>query len=247
MERIRTKLSQEEFERAKTPSNHVAVELLRVEKDATTKGGIYMGYLDDTTWEDDNETHSADIASVVGRVVKCPQELYYNENDPHNSMPWKTEMELVEDDIVWFNLIESLNANEIEIDNKIIRIIPYSDIYVAKREIWIDKWARKKQIIIKCLNGYCLLEQVPISRVSGLDQIDHGVYNDRGIVRYFGTPNSEYINKSASDDIVIKEGEMAYIKPGYTPFPLERRTYFALFNEDKLYYCVQRRRIVMSV
>jgi hypothetical protein len=47
--------------------------------------------------------------------------------------------------------------------------------------------------------------------------------------------------------IVIKEGEMAYLRPGYTPFPLERRTYFALFNEDKLYYCVQRRRIVMSV
>jgi len=206
-----------------------------------------MGYLEDTTWEDDNETHPADIASIVGRVVKCPPKLYYNEDDIHNSMPWDTDMDLVEDDLVWFNLIESLNANEIVVDGKVVRIIPYQDCYVAKREIWLDKWAGKRQTIIKCINGYVLLELVPIPKISELDQIHHGVYQDRGIVRYLGEPNRTYVNKKDSDDINIKEGELAYFRPGWTPFLLERRQYFAVFEGDKLFWLAQRRRIVISI
>jgi len=249
MERTRTKLSKEEFERAGIPRNYVALGLLRVEKDATTKGGIHMGFLEDSTWEDESETHPADIASVIGRVIKVPQKLYYNENDPHNSMLWDTDMELEIGDLCWFSLMESLNANEMAIDGKIVRIIPYADCFVAKRSKWPtlneDVWVRKHEVI--CLNGYVLLEQVPIPSVSELDQIDHGVYEDRGVVRYLGTPNRDYVDYKSSDDIVIKEGDLAYIKLGYRPFPLERRSYMAHFEGDKLFWCLQRRRIIAAI
>jgi hypothetical protein len=109
MERYRIKLSQEEFEESKIPSNHVAIELLRVEKDATTKGGVYMGFLETTTWEDERESHPADVASVVGRVVKVPQKLYYNEDDPHNSMPWETDMQLEIGMVIFFSLLQRLS------------------------------------------------------------------------------------------------------------------------------------------
>jgi hypothetical protein len=214
----------------------VAIELLRVEKDATTKGGVYMGFLETTTWEDERESHPADVASVVGRVVKVPQKLYYNEDDPHNSMPWETDMQLEIGMVIFFNFIESLNAHEIEIGTKVIRIIPYQDCYVAKD---------KEKVI--CLNGYVLLEQVPVPKQSKYDLVDHGVYEDRGIVRYFGEPNRAYIEKKYSDDINIKEGDMAYLRPGYRPFALERQKYFSVFEGDKLFWCLQRRRIIMAI
>jgi hypothetical protein len=202
-----------------------------------------MGYLEDTTWEDDNETHPADIAAIVGRVVKCPPKLYYNEDDPHNSMPWDTDMELKIGDLVWFNLIESLNANEIEVDDKIVRIIPYTDVYVAKRP---DK-RLVDQVI--CLNGYVLLAQIPLPKLSDLDVTsEEKIYEDRGGVRYLGTPNRAYIDKNYSDDIDIEVGDMAYLKPGYKPFNLERKSYMSEFTSTgELFYCVQRRRIILSV
>ena len=253
MEKTRTKLRQEEFARAKIPSNHVAVELLRVEKDAKTHGGIYMGYLEDTTWEDENESHPADIASIVGRVVKLPPELYYNEDDPNNSMPWKTEMELEIGNMIFFNFIESLNATEIEVEGKIIRIIPYQDCYVTKRQpkpiFRLDmpmEYEFKDQII--CLNGYVLLEQVSMTKLSELDVLsEQKIYEDRGIIRYFGTPNSAYLGDKYSDNIRIEAGQLAYFKPGYKPFLLERRGYFAHFEGEKLFWCTQRRRLVFAV
>lgn len=256
MERTRTKLNPKEFQDAKILSNYVAVELLRVEKDARTHGGIYMGYLEDSTWEDENETHPADIASVIGKVVKLPPELYYNESDPNGSMLWKTEMELEIGDLVWFNFIESLNANEVEVDGKVIRLIPYSDIYVAKREhnsVSISPNSRyiggiDPYIDIICLNGYVLLEQVPMSKLSELDVLsEQKAYEDRGIIKYFGTPNSTYIGDKYSDNIKIEQGQLAFFKPGWKPFLLERKTYFATFEEDKLFWLAQRRRLIFTI
>jgi hypothetical protein len=245
--RFRTKLSREEFERAEIPSNHVAVELLRLEENATTHGGIYMGYNTDETWEDDAETHPADIASICGIVRKLPQSLYYTPDGL--GMPWDTDMELQEEDMVWYNIIESLNSVELAVDNAFIRLIPYQDIYCAKREYWIDKWTNKKATEVVMLNGYCLLEQVRLPKLSDLDVTseDH-VYEDRGIIRYLGTPNRTYTVSKYQDNTELKVGDMAFIRPGYKPFMLERREYFARFSEDhKLYYCVQRRNIILSI
>jgi len=253
MERTRIKLSQEEFAKAKILNNYVAVELLRVEKDAKTHAGIYMGYLEDTTWEDDSETHPADIASVIGRVVKLPPKLYYNPNDKSNSLPWDTDMELEIGDLVWFNFIESLNANEVDVDGKIIRIIPFQDLYVAKREDFNANWHKEyredayKTYETICLNGYVILEQVPLPKISELDVVsEQKVYDDRGIVRYSGKPNRAYVDPRYSDNIEIQEGSLAYFRPGYQPFLLERRAYFAVFQGDKLFYCAQRRRLIFT-
>ena len=259
MERHRIKLSQENLADAVVPSNNVLVELLRLEKDATTKGGIYMGYLEDTTWEDESESHPADIASVIGRVVKVPQKLYYNEDDPNNSMTWDTDMELEIGDLLWFNFLESLNTNEIQIDNRILRFIPYTDVYVAKRSrlastsleydvksglpLRVDYF--NEQVVM--LNGFVLLELMPLPKLSELDHISQDkVYTDRGIVRYVGKPNRDYLNKRYYDNTELEVGEVAYLMPGYFPFMLERRDYFASFEDNKLFYCVQSRRILLS-
>ncbi len=242
MERHRIKLSQEEFDKGKIPSNHIAVELLRLEKDAVTKGGIYAGFLEDVTWEKDGESHPADIASIIGRVVKLPEKLYYNEEDIHNSFPWDTDIELEVGDMAWWNFIETLNTNEIQIGNKVLRFIPYQDCYCAKRQ---DKLLGEQVIM---LNGYVLLEPIPLARLSELDHISQDkFYNDRGIVRYIGNANRAYVNKNYSDNPWIEVGQTAYLMPGYTPFFLERQKAFSIFNGDKLYFCVQNRRIALAV
>ena len=242
MEKHRIKLSQEEFDKGRIPSNHIAVELLRLEKDAVTKGGIYAGFLDDVTWEKDGESHPADVASICGRVVKLPDKLYYNEDDPFNSMPWDTEIQLELGDLVWFNFIESLNTNEIQIGERVLRFLPYQDIYACKRK---NKWLVDQVIM---LNGYVLLEPIPLPRLSELDYISQDkVYTDRGIVAYVGNHNRAYVNKNYYDNTDIEVGQTAYLMPGYTPFLLERMGSLASFNEDKLYYCVQRRRIIASI
>jgi hypothetical protein len=253
--RFRTKLSKEEFERAEIPSNHVAVELLRLEENATTHGGIYMGYNVDETWEDDNETHPADIASICGIVRKVPHKLFYTPDG--QGLPWDTDMELQVGDTVWFNIIESLNSVEFAVDKAYIRIIPYQDCYCAKRRIPDPQWIYSNYFIgvehflekVIMLNGYCLLEQVRLPKLSDLDVTseDH-VYEDRGIIRYLGTPNRTYTVSKYQDNTELKVGDMAFIRPGYKPFLLERRGYFAQFDSDhKLYWCVQRRNIIMSI
>ena len=242
MERHRIKLSQEEFDKGKIPSNHIAVELLRLEKDAVTKGGIYAGFLEDVTWQEDGESHPADVAAIVGRVVKLPDKLYYNEEDIHNSFPWDTDIDLEIGDLAWWNFIETLNTNEIQIGNRVIRFIPYQDVYAAKRK---DKFLVDQVIM---LNGYVLLEPIPLARMSELDHLSQDkVYNDRGIVRYIGKPNRAYVNKNYSDNPDIEVGQTAYLMPGYTPFLLERTSSLANFNGDKLFYCVQNRRIALAV
>ena len=255
MERHRIKLSQEEFDKGKIPSNHIAVELLRLEKDAVTKGGIYAGFLEDVTWQEDGESHPADVASIIGRVVKLPDKLYYNEDDIHNSFPWDTDIDLEIGDLVWFNFIESLNTNEIQIDDKVLRFLPYQDCYACKRsplivfggQIMRYPFPSEEDEVIM-LNGYVLLEPIPLARLSELDHLSQEkVYTDRGIVAYVGKPNRAYVNKNYSDNPDIEEGQTAYLMPGYTPFLLERTSSLANFNGDKLYYCVQNRRIAFAV
>ena len=247
--RYRTKMTRDEFENSKVPSNNVVVELLRVEEDAVTHGGVAMGVYEDDTWEDESETHPADIASVVGIVRKLPDKLTFGERD--GDMAWDSEMELQEGDMVWFNFIESKNAVEIvlsdEIKSKIYRAIPYQDVYCCKRDYWINKWEDKRGTMTIMLNGYCLLEPIKIPPINSLDLIDHGYYDDRGIVRYLGEPNKRYTNPQHHDNTDLKIGDLAFIQAGYKPFLLERRKYFATWEGSNLFYCVQRRRIIFSV
>ena len=242
--RHRTKLTKEEFEKAVVPSNHIIVELLREEDQAYTHGGTYLGMHEDSTWEEESETHSADIASVVGIARKLPNKLTFGAKE--GDMPWDCDMVLKEGDMVWFNVIESKNSNEIVVDGTVHRVIPYRDVYVAKRRVGFE-WDGKPYYDVIMLNGFVLLEQVPIPSMSELDTLDHGVYNDRGIVRYLGAPNRKYIRKEYTDSLPIKEGDLVFIQRGYQPFPLERRTYLSEFSKDKIYYVIQRRRLIFAL
>lgn len=245
-QKSRVTLTQEEFDRAVIPYNHVAIELLRAEKDATTPSGIKVGFLEDTQWEDDDEgkanTHPADIASIIGNVVKVPDRLWFDAK-AQDGMPWDTDMELKIGDLVWFSFLESANAVEIVINtpsginqHKLIRIIPYQDVFVAKRG---------KEVI--CLNGYCLLEQVQLPKLSKYDILSKGVFEDRGVIKYLGKPNRRYQGDKYSDDVDVKVGDSVFFRPGYTPFLLERKKFMACFDGDKLYWCSQRRRFIFSI
>lgn len=251
-QRFKVKLSKKEFDDAIIPINYVAVELLQVEEDKKTKSGILVGFNPDDTWGTmegtDGDTHPADVAEVVGKVVKLPQKLYFNEDG--SGMPWDTDMELQRGDTAWFNFMESLNAIELNVDGMIVRIIPYSDIYVAKRlgKIWRGVGGATGEEIIVCLNGYCLLERIKYPKLSDLDVVsENHYYDDRGIVRFIGSANKKYTSRDQVDDINVEVGQTAYLKSGYKPFLLERNENLGVFDNGKMYYCVQRRRIMFVV
>jgi hypothetical protein len=173
----------------------------------------------------------ADMAEVHGTVVRCPDKLYFNVDDPY-SMSWLTDMMLKEGDEVWFNFIASTHSNGFTIDGEMYLFIPYADCFVAKRG---------EDVV--CLNGYILLSEIKKEDKSFLYLAEtEGVDQRRGKVRYVGEPNKQYRLDSLSDDIEIAEGDIVQIRSGFTPYHLERQKYFADFG-DELLWVIQRRNI----
>jgi hypothetical protein len=179
-------------------------------------------------------------------------------------------MELCEGDLVWTNPIETLNAVCMACEGIVYKLIPYQDIYVAKRNLWIEttyfmsndvkpgingysyyypkmKEKKDKSETIM-LNGYCLCEQVPRQSLSHLDVINNNkVEQTKGIVAYIGKPNRAHQRPEYSDFLDLKIGDEVLFDKKYTPFLLERQLYAAKFSQEKLYWCIPRRRIVAAV
>jgi hypothetical protein len=214
------------------PYNFILVEMLYTSEGIKTKGGIIIGFNLDTTYE--GGAWDADLAEVCAMVYKVPSGLYYHTED-ERGMPWDCDMDLQAGDIVWFSQFESKNSSEVECDGVVYKFIPYADCYVAKR---------KNNVI--CLNGYVLCEQVYREAINSLDTISKGELDmTRGIVRYLGKPNRAYIRDTYSDIKDLREGDLVQFAKGTPLFLLERRSWLALFDDDKLYWVVQRRRIAL--
>ena len=204
-----------------------------------TKGGIVVGFEEDTNFysevEDASVGHEADLAQVVAPVFKVPPKLYYNPDDHHHSMPWDCDMELQVGDFVWFSVLESRNATAIRCNDKLYKLIPYSECYCAKRG---------KEVIM--LNGFILLERVFEKNTSPLAIYRQGDWDiTKGIVRYVGKPNREYINENYVDFVDLEVGDEVLLSPRTALIPLERKSYMAKFDNDKLYWVVQARKIAM--
>lgn len=231
--------------------NHVIVEVPYSNEGAKTKSGVIVGFNKDVLYAEGEDAHNADLQEVWGYVYKCPAKLYYNEEDPE-SMPWETEMELLPGDRVWFGLIESANAREILCEGKVYKILPYQDLYVAKRSAprvdmgngWYRREFTKKSIQVIPLNGYVLCQTTTLKKMSDLDVVSEDKIDKlRATVRFVGTPNRRYKTKGFADIENLQPGDEVMLEPR-TPFLyLERKKYMAQFDEDNLYIVVPRRKI----
>jgi hypothetical protein len=234
MENPTTTLTKEQFNRYKVhyPSNLVIVEM-PPEKELITPTGINVGFNPETMYAEGESSHVADCAPVVGVIVKQVEKLYYNPTDTARTMSWKTPLETKIGDTVWFHHLISKNCCEINVDGVIYKIIPYEDLFVAKRG---------DDVI--CLNGNVLLEEMQIDKISKFDVLDHGRDNKRGIVRFNGSDVTEFQCEESIDMPDLKAGDIVIIDQKAYLFYLERANFNSTFDHGKLYLCVQKKHIM---
>jgi len=242
-------LTKEQLDSGIIPQNAVLVEMIHTSEGIKSKGGVILGVCTDEEYDDETTSHVADLAEVYAKVYKLPDKLYYNKDG--TGMPWDCDMELQIGDLVWFSSMESKNAVEIVCEDKLYKLLPYSDMYCVKRQPdaisthgFLHTWAWEDEVIM--LNGYVLLEPLYLENKSFLAVDKQGdIDKTRGIVRFVGKPNREYISACYVDFPELNLGDEVLLSPNTPLFYLERKAYLSFFDNGKLYWVVQRRRIAM--
>jgi len=261
--RPQIELTKKELERAEIPMNHVLVKVTFRAEGAKTKGGIVIGFNEDVNYAEDDSFWSADLAEIRGEVVKVPQKLYFNPDDP-KSMDWECDMELRVGDRVWYSVLEAKNSVQLLCDGILYKSVPYTDCYVAKRKIddLTDCPAMKGLDISKigktitseellqletiCLNGYVLCSPVYFDKISPLDAIsDTQIDMTRGKVAFIGKPVKTYKNASYSHIDDLRAGDEVLFEKNCPLYYLERNKSLACFDGDNQYWVVAHRRIAM--
>jgi len=240
-DQIKIYLSKEQFESGELPfpNNSIVVKMTTNNDNLTTKAGIIIGIETRNVYAHGSNSLAADMEECFGEVVKVPERLYYNPND-NNSMDWDTDMELKVGDIVWGGIMEFHSAMTLDVDGDIYKIIPYSDLTVAKRHHPLMNW---DEVIV--INGYCLLKSVSHKKISDLDVVSQDkVDSTKGIVAFVGKPNKAYKQPSYVDHPDLKVGDEVLLAPRTPILWLERKVQFAKFDGDNLYFCVPMRKIV---
>ena len=232
----RIELTADQFDNCELPMNHVLIEMVQSNEGRKTNSGIIVGLTERVQYANSTNSLAADLEEVWGVVAKLPLKLYYNEED-FKSMEYDTDMELEINDKVWYSIMEAHNSQDIICENRIYKIIPYSDIFVARRG---------DEVIV--LNGYCLCQTVNELKISELDVVSEKyIDTTKCIVRYVGKPNKRYKQPTYVDHPDLQEGDLVLLQPR-TPFLyLERKRYLSNFNGDELYIVVPRRKIVMVI
>ena len=249
-ELITTEITQKEFDNIIIPINHVLCEQYYESEGMTTKSGIILGVLTELTYQDpdnpkDDSSHVADFAETSLRVVKVPKMLYFDIEDSH-SMPWQTQIEIESGDLVWTNPIDALNAITVICSGRTYKVIPYQDLYVAKRTFQRGHLNIHSFDQVICLNGYCLLKQIHKSSISELDVTSEDIIDKTiGEIAYVGSCNSQYQNPNYYDFQDLQKGDVVLFDRKTTPFLLERQKFSSQFDRENLYWVVQRRGIAM--
>lgn len=259
MEISKITLTEEEFKSIELNpySNLVVVEMPQYKGDKKTDSGVIYGFNPDVQYAEGKENHIADVADVYGTVVKQPKEFYFKRGTSY-SPSWKTTIETEIGDLVWFNPLVAVNCTEIHVNQRTYKLIPYEDLFVAKRsDFRVTKPHYNKDgdyivscIPIKdaivCLNGYCIVERVKQKSLGSLDVLSSKKTDEsRGIIKYCGSCNLEYENKRWTDFVDLRAGDEVLFAKSHKPIPLEHKSYNAHFDNGKLYYAVQRRFITM--
>jgi hypothetical protein len=214
-----------------------------------TKSGIIVGVNKDLLYSDadnlnDDSAHDADMAEVSMVAYKLPEKLYFNSEDKEKSMPWQTEIEICEDDEIFTNTIDSLNAVTLVCEGKNYKLISYQDIYCAKREYWLNKFAGTKKTSIHMFNGYVLVtltnkESISEFDITSQDKLD----KTKGTIAYIGEPPKAYLIPEYTHIEDLKVGDEVLFNPKAGIFPLERQTYASKFSDKQIYYVVHRKNI----
>jgi hypothetical protein len=239
-ELLKIDVTKEQLTNGLVPSNYVLCETYYTSEGAKTKAGIIYGVNTDLIYADadnpdDHTSHAADMAEVSLIVTKLPQKLYFNPDDPNNSMPWETEMELQVGDVVWTDIMETSNAITLVCEGKMYKLLPYQDLYCAKRE---DK--------VIMLNGYILCEQVKKKAISELDVTSCDLIDPtKGIVAYLGNSNKRYLQEDYVDFEDLRVGDEVLLDAHSGIFLLERQLYSSKFSNEKLYWVVSWKKISM--
>jgi len=242
-------LTQEEFDHGELsfPANMVIVEMTHSNDLKVSKGGIIVGVLERVIHADNTDSNlKADLEEVYGTVVRVPDSLYFNEED-NSSMEYVTEMELQVGDQCWMSIMEAHSSLTLRTPEHTYKVIPYADIYVAKREIFVDEkdnWVGKKTHKVVVLNGNCLCQTTNKTKISELDVVSEGqIDTTRAIVKYIGKPITHYKNPTYVDHPDLKENDVVLLSPRVPFLMLERKKYFANFDGDNLYVVIPRRKI----
>lgn len=245
--RPRIILSEKEFKNSAIATNHVLVEMKYSSDKLRTHAGIHIGFDSEEVFAagmDDKTAHAADVAEIWGIVVRVPDKLVFDIDDPL-SMDWECEQELIEGDTVFFNVLESKNANEVQVGNTVYRSIPYRDCIIAKRWHWIDKWKGLRTQHTICLNGFVLCTPCYMPKLGTLDAVsDTLVDKTRGKIAYIGNPVKSYLREEYCHIEDLRVGDEVLFDKKAPLYMLERLKETAVFPQWPL-WVVQRRRIAM--
>ena len=237
MEINRISLSQQEFDRAQVvyPSNSVIVEIENWKEEVRTKSGVVIGFNSDVLYGEGEGSHIADVARVYGRVVKQPLRIYFHPTR-NDSPPWHPRLETMIGDYVWYNPLVAVNCEELLVGERLYKVIPYQDLFVARRG------GMDGEIIP--LNGFCVLQTMTLEAQSRFDVISKlGVDKSRGRVLCVGQPNIAYQNVVNADHDDVQEGDIAVFDSRIIPAYLERNEFNMNFSDSEKVFVVQRHRI----
>ena len=242
--RPRIILSEKEFENSAIATNHVLVEMKYSSDKLRTHAGIHIGFNSEEIFAvgmDDKTAHAADVAEIWGIVTRVPDRLVFDKDDPL-SMDWECGQELQKGDQVFFNVLESKNANEVQVGNTVYRSIPYRDCIVTKRTI--PTMGADTTVNI-CLNGFVLCTPCYMPKLGSLDAVsDTLVDKTRGKIAYIGNPVKSYLREEYCHIEDLRVGDEVLFDKKAPLYMLERLKETAVFPEWPL-WVVQRRRIAM--
>jgi co-chaperonin GroES (HSP10) len=208
------KLTKEEFYSLKPLNNMVFIE--RPEKDlgyTIRPSGLLIMTNTETMITNSHESYEAiNVADSLprwGYVSKIPEKLEFNErqfkNKKDNSqswkMDWETKIEIKEGDKVWADYYSLNNCDMIECEGKEYWVVDYSNLIVSKRE---------DEVIM--LNGNVLFEQINEGLTSKFLELPENINKSKGVVRYVGSKNIRYVNKTRFDDIDVNTGDLVLFR-----------------------------------
>jgi hypothetical protein len=254
-ELLKIEVTRKELDEGIIPTNMVLCEMYYSSIGAKTKSGIIYGVLTDITYADadnpdDASAHAADMAEVSMRVTKLPQKLYFNPEDKEKSMPWDTDMEICEEDVIFTNTIEALNAVTLVCEGKNYKLIPYQDAICAQRthqtshgydgKTYTDNFG----VNVVMLNGYVLCTLKNKESLSELDVTSQDKLDmTKGTIAFVGTAPLKYLVPEYSHIDDLRVGDEVLFSSKVPPFALERQKYSAKFSNTETYYVIHRRNI----
>ena len=233
------------MEYRRTANNYILVKLDPENTSIKLKSG-YELYIDTSF---DPEKHQV----VTGTVWGTPSKLEYT-GVANKGLPWQTDMEVKCGDkvvVYYLSIVNALKPEQqryfFEGGDKYV-LITYNNIFT----VYGDGFVRP-------VNGYVLIEpcedpflEKTKERIKklGLEYVQLNTKSNTnvsfGIVRYMGKPNREYVDDGQSDEGVdVKVGDVVVLRK-VSDIPLQYNLH-AKIDEGKLYYRVQRRKILAVI